>query len=311
MQGLSGIVDPEAYLKTLNIEVNPKGRGFSRLTFCTPKRELDLKSKKVGRLVIRGGSDSLEHDMYEYAEELGARFEFNATKTEKDADIIATGRRRNDAVVVGAIFNNSTFDRDRVFVMFDDRYTPKGGYLYAIPVSEDSVEIINFVTAPYATVAKKLLFNAIGKNKTLGGIVDGNKPTGFFGCTANFDIPRSAVREGRMYVGEAAGFQDASVGTGMRYALESGKMAAEAIVNNSDYDAAWKREFLPSLRASVSRRFVLSIFGDRILDFILRDLHDGDCLDVDGTIQGVFSGLAGSVLFHAAAARKFFTGHWY
>ncbi len=311
MQGLSGIVDPQAYLRNLNIDVNPKGRGFSKLTLCTRKRELDLKSKRVGRLVIRGGSDSLEHDMYEYAEKAGVRFEFNTTKTEKDADVIATGRRRDDAVVVGAIFDNSAFDRDRVFVMFDDRFTPKGGYLYALPISGDRVEIINCVTAPYATVARKLLFNAISENKTLGDIVDGNKPAGFFGCTANFDIPRSAVRENRMYVGEAAGFQDASVGTGMRYALESGKMAAEAIVNNSDYDVAWKREFLPSLKASAARRFALSVFGDRILDFVLRDLHDGDYIDVDNTIQGSLGGIAGSALFHAAAARNFFTGRWF
>ncbi len=310
MQGIAGVVDPASYLKSLNIDIKPKGRGFSKITFCTPKREIDLKAGKVGRLVIRGGENSIEHDMYEYAEKVGVRFEFNANKKESDADIIATGRKRCDALAVAMIFENSTFDRDRMLVMFDDRYSPKGCYLYVIPISKDRVEIINCALSPYSTMLRKLTLNAIKEKKFLNDITGGKEPLSYFGCTANFDIPRTAMTDGRMYVGEAAGFQDASVGTGIKYALESGKLAAEAIANNTNYDQAWKRAFIKELKSSAARRFLMSTFGDKLFEFMMKNYQDGDYLDVDGTIQNGFA-LVEGISFRMAAVKHFFTGRWY
>ncbi len=309
MQGIAGVVDPAQYLKSLNIDIKPKGRGFPNITFCTPKREIDLKARQVGQLVIRGGDNSIEHDMYEYADKLGVRFEFNAKKKESDADIIATGRKRCDALAVGMIFENSTFDRDRMLVMFDDKYSPKGCYLYVIPISKDRVEIINCALSPYSTVLRKLTLKAIEEKKFLSDITGGKEPLSYFGCTANFDIPRTAITDGRMYVGEAAGFQDASVGTGIKYALESGKLAAEAIANNTSYDEGWKRAFLKELKSSAARRFLMSTLGDKLFEFMMKKYQDGDYLDVDNTIQNEFAPIE-SILYRVASVKHFFTGRW-
>lgn len=311
LQGLADIVDPEPYLKGLNIDIKPQGRRFPKITFCTPTRELNLLARKVGKLVFRGGSRSLEQDIYEYAEKAGVRFEFNANKTVSDVDIVATGPPRCDALAVGAVYENTGFDRDRMLVMFDDKYSPKGCYLYVLSTSDDRVEIINCALAPYAPDVRKLLLKAIEEKKFLREIADGKAPIGYFSCTVNFNIPKTAVVDGKLYVGEAAGFQDASVGTGMRYALESGKMAAESIVYNKDYDAMWKQAFLPTLKASFARRFALSTFGDKAVDFVLKGLKDGDYLDVDGTIQSAYAGAAEKILFSAARIKNLFTGRWY
>jgi flavin-dependent dehydrogenase len=51
-----------------------------------------------------------------------------------------------------------------------------------------------------------------------------------------FSMPKSASRDGSLWIGEAAGFQDILFGFGIRNALVSAKPAAQSIIENRSYD---------------------------------------------------------------------------
>ncbi len=59
-----------------------------------------------------------------------------------------------------------------------------------------------------------------------------------------------------VYVGEAAGLQDFLWGFGMRYAITSGYLAAQSIINNKDYERTVKTRFGKQLRAGVVNRYL-------------------------------------------------------
>jgi flavin-dependent dehydrogenase len=73
-------------------------------------------------------------------------------------------------------------------------------------------------------------------------------------------------------VGEAAGFQDALWGFGIRYALLSGHLAARALLSGADYDRLWKRRFGGLQRTSVVNRFFFSRMGHVGYRWLMRAL---------------------------------------
>ena len=71
-------------------------------------------------------------------------------------------------------------------------------------------------------------------------------------------------------VGEQAGFQDALWGFGMRFAIASGVFAARSLLEGTSYDAAWRRELLPWLQASVVNRTLYERCGNAGYAWMLR-----------------------------------------
>jgi flavin-dependent dehydrogenase len=70
-------------------------------------------------------------------------------------------------------------------------------------------------------------------------------------------------------VGEAAGFQDYLWGFGIRYALHSGNLAAQAIAQGSDYHQAIRAQIRPQIYASLFNRAVYNRVGDRAYRFLV------------------------------------------
>jgi hypothetical protein len=184
--------------------------------------------------VMRGGNNSLEYGLYKQALDLGVQFEFTSKKSEKDATIIATGRRKCDAAAFGEIYEAPDFPRDCFFYMHNDRYSPMGWYSYIIPIGEDRIEIVNCASQPHAKKVAALYRLLITEHPFVRKYVTGKKPLCCFGGYGGVDYPTTAFRNGKYYVGEAAGFQDACRGFGMHYALESGHYAAKVIIENLD-----------------------------------------------------------------------------
>ena len=85
-----------------------------------------------------------------------------------------------------------------------------------------------------------------------------------FGGAGTFGYPATAVRDGRLYAGEAAGFQDPLWGFGLRYALLSGHLAARAWAEGrpDDYDRLWRRRLGGLIRAGAVNRYLYELFGD-------------------------------------------------
>ena len=73
-----------------------------------------------------------------------------------------------------------------------------------------------------------------------------------------------------LYIGEAAGLQDFLWGFGMRFAFESGYLAARSIIEDKDYEKMARKEFNKRLKASVVNRYIWEKLGDRAYSFLIK-----------------------------------------
>ncbi len=295
--------------------LHPKGfRRFelSRVRFLTRTRSINLSSKKRYTFIQRGGKGSFEHSLFMQAMSLGVKFEFNSTAAERDVNIVASGPKKADAAAFGAVFKHNALEAGEFLMMFDDRYSPKGWYLYALPHIDGGMEIVNCVPRPNVPLVKKLFFRALAERPELRYLVKDKKPIATFGGFGNVDLPGGATAGGRLYVGEAAGFQDPFRGFGMNYALESGHLAADSIIHSSDYDALWKQELLPKMKLDFARRFVMSVLGDRFVELAMKKYSDGDEINFDSFVPSngiTYSALVDS-FYRAELLKKRMTGYW-
>ena len=97
-----------------------------------------------------------------------------------------------------------------------------------------------------------------------------------FGGVRNFMVPRTARKARTLYAGEAAGFQDALWGFGMRYAMLSGHLAAQAALDGSPekYDSLWQGRLGGQLRASIMNRYVYKRLGNSGYTELLRHARE-------------------------------------
>lgn len=295
----------DGYFKNLGL----KPRKFrhlrvSKLRAIVGDETISVRSENWPPLVLRGGPGSLERALFGEARSLGVKFGFNSKAL--DADIIASGPKRADGAAFGMICENGGLGKGEFVIMFDDRYSPKGGYLYVLPHLGGRVEIVNVVPQPYVPLVKKLFFKALKESRELGRLVGGGKPPHTFSGYGNIAMPGTAKSGGRLYTGEAAGFQDAFMGFGMDYAFVSGKLAADAILQSFDYDTLWKRELMPKLKRDFARRFAMSVLGNALVKSVLCG-HAGrktgaDLLPSDGLPVNLLCGME--------RLKKFVTGYW-
>ncbi len=85
-----------------------------------------------------------------------------------------------------------------------------------------------------------------------------------FGGFGNVFAERTARKGRLLYVGEAAGFQDALFGFGMRYAMVSGALAARAWSNGrpETYDGLLRQRFGRLFKAGMVNRDLYGRLGD-------------------------------------------------
>ena len=82
-----------------------------------------------------------------------------------------------------------------------------------------------------------------------------------FAGYGTFALNESNKQNRKLFVGEAAGFQDLFLGFGMKYALLSGYAAAKSIMEEKDYDMIWRELFLDKQKASAANRLIYEISG--------------------------------------------------
>lgn len=303
--------DPMGYLNSLNLQPDFNMLRLNKAFICTRKRDLDVTLKEPIDFVMRGGNSSLEYGLYHQAESLGVKFRFNQRKDKSNVDIVATGHYKCDMLAYGCVYEDLDFPRDKFLYMHDDRYSPRGWYLYVTPLPEGRYKIVNCTSQPHVKMTKRLYYKALNERKILRDIVGNSKPIETFGGFGGCDFPKSAVKGKTLYVGEAAGFQDPFRGFGMNYALESGYLAAKAILEGSDYDRLWKGHFKRRIKTDLYRRYAMVVFGDRAIEHVFRNIKDGDEVDFYKVNP---SGLKGKflreVFFRLAKFKRWRTGYW-
>jgi flavin-dependent dehydrogenase len=92
-------------------------------------------------------------------------------------------------------------------------------------------------------------------NKVVSGLIQNCYKKTYFGGYSYSNVPKSAKIKDKIFVGSAAGFVEAARGFGVSYGINSGLMAAEAIIENKDYDLLWKSSFEKELLKGLKRRF--------------------------------------------------------
>lgn len=233
-------------------------------------KRINFSYKKPYFLIDRGGPASLEYSLYKQAKKEGVIFNFNADARKQHADIVATGPSRIDYAGFGKVYEGANLPKDKGFTLFDDRFSPRGLYLYVFPRGKNRVEVLNGVSRPFVPKIREYYEKAV-QHPRVKEILDGANPLYTFGGIGNYFVPHSAQRNGSLYAGEAAGFQDPFMGFGMCLAIESGILAARAINEKIDYDMLWKNTILPSLILQYGRRFFTSILGSRVISYYLRN----------------------------------------
>ena len=64
----------------------------------------------------------------------------------------------------------------------------------------------------------------------------------YYAAATAFALRHTVQISGKLYVGEAGGFQDLFAGFGIRMAMTAGYLAASSILGGSDYSRLWRRQ---------------------------------------------------------------------
>jgi len=174
-------------------------------------------------------------------------------------------------------FYENVDSRDKVIGVLSEKMAPKG-YFYIL-IWNNKASICTTISNLYGTVKSRYIEKIHRNNlkiKLFKKILKGAKEKHSFSGFASFKIPKTAVINGKIYTGEAAGFQDAFLGFGMKYAFLSGYFAAKSIIENISYDELWKNSFLKELKTSLHRRFFLNLLGDRLYEKIVTNYQTRD-----------------------------------
>lgn len=220
-------------------------------------------------LVRRGPeAETLDRSLEEQARAAGVEIRFNEPRRRlPEGGIVAGGPRRSDVIAVGHLFE--TDSPDGAWGTASERLAP-GGYAYLL-VHEGRGTIATCMFADFHRERDYLARTLEFFRERVGVRSDDPRP---FGGTGNFSAPRSARRGGALLAGEAAGFQDALWGFGMRFALISGHLAGKALAAGrpDSYDPSWQARFGGHLRAAVVNRWLYGRLGDRGYGRFLRNI---------------------------------------
>lgn len=182
------------------------------------------------------------------------RFQDRASAV-RGTGVLAIGPRRADAIAAGYVFETDM--SDGAWLILDNRLAPLG-YAYLL-IHDGRGTVASCLFAGFKQQAQCVERTVAAFRERVG--LEMRKPRPFGGF-ANFPVPRTAMQGGHPVIGEQAGFQDALAGFGMRYALRSGLLAAQSIVQGTDYTRLWRRELLPLLRAGTVNRFIFNLVGE-------------------------------------------------
>jgi|TARA_R110002126_G_scaffold50089_32_gene138330 flavin-dependent dehydrogenase len=218
-------------------------------------------------LVQRGGQEgSLEQGLLEQAVSVGVDIRFGERATSiKGPAVSAIGPRSADAIAAGYIFE--TGEADSNHIAFDNRLAPHG-YAYLL-IHNGRGTLASCMFSGFKNQAMHVARSVKFFEDKTGLKMNSPRPFGGFG---NFRIPNTAMQGGHPLIGEQAGFQDMLAGFGMRYALRSGILAAQSLIEGSDYIRLWRAQLLPLLKTGISNRFLYNAAGDRGARLALQDI---------------------------------------
>ncbi|MEM5871780.1 MAG: NAD(P)-binding protein [Candidatus Aenigmatarchaeota archaeon] len=276
-------VDALDEFKKCGVSLKPSSFSNKVLKF-SPNNFIEEKSKKPIFYIFERGSakNSIENQLLEQAENLGVKIFMGKYIEEEEADIIATGPIRNDIFAYGHIYDNVEIPENTSYIIYDNLYAPKG-YIYILSAEGKTIiasvsfdkEKFKYVPINFSIFLRKYDFvNEMVKNK---------EPIFKISGFGNYDMPKKAKKDGKFLIGERGFFMDASKGFGIRYAIITGYLVAEAIDKKIDYDKLWKNKLRKELLMNLKRRFVLNNITNNDYDNMLSKM--GKSINIEKYIK--------------------------
>ena len=249
-------------LAGLGARVDGDARPCREGVFYDPDgREYVYRSPEPLFYLVRRGPEPGTLDQRLKAEALAAGVEIrfrDPVARLPQGGIVAGGPRGPDAIAVGYVFE--TDRADGVWGTLSEELAPRG-YAYLL-VSRGRGTVAACLFDDFHS-ERLYLDRTIEFFRVRAGLQMRN-PTRFGGA-GNVLLPRTARHGNLLFVGEAAGFQDALWGFGMRLAMLSGSLAARAFLEGepSRYDQMWRRRLGALLQVSLVNRYAFARMGDR------------------------------------------------
>lgn len=208
--------------------------------------------------LIRRGRDpgTLDQALKTQAQAAGVTIQFGERQRHLPAGgVVAEGPHRADVIAAGYVFETDM--ANGCYATVSDRLAP-AGYSYLL------------IDQGRGTVATCLFRGFHDERRYLDATIDFfQREVGLrwhsarrFGGSGNVARVTTARIGDKRYVGEAAGFQDALFGFGLRYALTSGYFAGRSIAEGVDYDQAWQSRLAGLNSASLFNRWLYERLGD-------------------------------------------------
>ena len=274
LQGLENWTTQGNVLKELagfGIDANFSATPFYDVTLFDPQggEHRYHSPQPMAYIVHRGAiAGSLDSGLKAQALAAGAEIRFNETCRHLPAGgIDAAGPHGADAIGVGYLFDTGM--DDGAYVALSNQLAP-GGYAYLL-IQGGRGTLMSWMYADFHNEKQYLQRCQDFFHRKVKLEMRNPRRTG---GAANFLYPRSARKGGLLYTGESAGFQDALWGFGMRYAMLSGCLAAQAMLalKPDDYDRLWRKRLGGLLRAALVNRFFYQRLKDSGFSHLLKSI---------------------------------------
>jgi len=251
------VIDELAYL---GIDTNFEHTSLRQVVWFDPDGvERTVKSTSPMFYLARRGRDAgtLDQALKQQALDAGVIIKFNERQRHFAGNSLVTeGPHRADVIASGYVFDTDM--AHGCYVAISEKLAPAGYSYLLIDKGSGTVATCMF---KYFHDERQYLDATVAFFKKAAGLEW--RKARRFGGTGNYLRVEHASVGDKLYVGEAAGFQDALFGFDLRHALESGHFAGVADGSSSAYERAWKQHLGGLNAASLTNRWIYNHLGDR------------------------------------------------
>ena len=248
----------------------------SGTVFDPSGRRYAVKGRRPLFYLLRRGPEpgTLDRALLERARAAGVEVRFgDRVRDFNGAGVLAAGPREAGVIASGHVFDTPM--EDGAWLALGHEVAP-GGYAYLL------------VQGGRGTVASCMFTDLRNHSRHVKAAEDffrthaglemhDPRPFGGYG---NMRLPKTAMQGGHPVIGEHAGFQDALAGFGMRYAIRSGVLAAQSLLEGGDYTKRWQAALGPALKAGIANRWIFNVAGETGMKLAVNRLARRDTGDL-------------------------------
>lgn len=273
-------VDAIEELNSCGIKIEPE-IGIKRVLRYSPTNKYSeiRSSAPIFYILSRGErQNSIENQLLKQVDEYLFNIKFNATIADKFIRIVASGPRTADVLAYGFTFSEINAEKNTVYLFYNNNFAP-AGYICLLPSkNEASIFAVCFDKNCFK-ILPQMFEKALKSNTVLSQITHNAKRLNEISGFGSYQLLVSSLKNEKYYVGEAAGFQDASKGFGIRYAILSGYLVARSIIEGTDYNHLCRLVFGKELDDNLKKRKLLDTMDNNHYEKFIEKLKKRTDLD--------------------------------